>query len=176
MSTNLIKGDYAAVIRYLMPVCAFAAGVLAADLCRSLHRGIIHNTWHQTVVLAEMVCLFLVGFMPAEVNILANMIVSFSCAMQVETFRKVNGNPYASTMCIGNLRSCNSNLSQFIQTHSRKYLVNAMDYFLVIFVFAVGAGIGGNFSDDIGIHSVWICLPFLLIAYLLMFGKKEKAE
>lgn len=176
MSTNLIKGDYAAVIRYLLPVCAFAVGVLAADLCRSLHRGIIHNTWHQTVVLAEMVCLFLVGFMPAEVNILANMIVSFSCAMQVETFRKVNGNPYASTMCIGNLRSCNSNLSQFIQTRSRKYLVNAMDYFLVIFVFALGAGIGGNFSDDIGIHSVWICLPFLLIAYLLMFGKKEKAE
>ena len=50
MSTNLIKGDYAAVIRYLMPVCAFAAGVLAADLCRSLHRGIRQWCWQRWCV------------------------------------------------------------------------------------------------------------------------------
>lgn len=176
MSTHLMQGDFTGALRYLLPVCAFAGGVLAANFFKSKHRGLIHNTWHQTVVLAEMICLFIVGFMPLQVNILANMIVSFSCAMQVETFRKVNGNPYASTMCIGNLRSCNSNLSQFIQTKDRKYFVNSLDYFLVIAVFAIGAGLGGNLSAEAGIRSVWICLPFLLTAYLLMFMKKGDRE
>lgn len=172
MSTHLMQGDFRTAVRYLLPVCAFALGVLAANFFKSKHRGIIHHTWHQTVVLAEAVCLFLVGFLPLEVNTPANMIVSFACAMQVETFRKVNGNAYASTMCIGNLRSANSNVSQYLVTKDKKYLHNALDYFAVIFVFAIGAGIGGNLSARAGIRSVWVCLPFLLTAYLLMFIRK----
>ena len=35
----------------------------------------------------------------------ANAIVSFTCAVQVQAFRKIHGNVYSSTMCIGNLRS-----------------------------------------------------------------------
>ncbi len=31
---------------------------------------------------------------------MANALVSFACAMQVQTFRKVRGHAYASTMCI----------------------------------------------------------------------------
>ena len=41
----------------------------------------------------------------------ATVLVSFACAMQVQTFRKVNGYSYASTMCIGNLRSGTAALS-----------------------------------------------------------------
>ena len=45
---------------------------------------------------------------------LATVLVSFSCAMQVQTFRKVNGHSYASTMCIGNLRSGTAALSVYL--------------------------------------------------------------
>ena len=45
------------------------------------------------------------GFLPQEANTFANAVVSFVCAMQVQTFRKVRGHAYASTMCIGNMRS-----------------------------------------------------------------------
>ena len=43
------------------------------------------------------------------------IMVSFSCAMQVQAFRKVNGFAYASTMCIGNLRSGTDALSVFVR-------------------------------------------------------------
>ena len=43
--------------------------------------------------------------MPEEQNLIANALVSFSCAMQVQSFRKVASYAFASTMCIGNLRS-----------------------------------------------------------------------
>lgn len=45
------------------------------------------------------------GIFPNEMDLLANAMVSFACAMQVQAFRKVNGYAFASTMCIGNLRS-----------------------------------------------------------------------
>ena len=61
--------------------------------------------WRQLVVLGEVLLLFAVGFLPQSQNLLANAIVSFSCAMQVQAFRKVNGYAFASTMCIGDLRS-----------------------------------------------------------------------
>ena len=57
--------------------------------------------WRQLVVLGEVLLLFAVGFLPQSQNLLANAIVSFSCAMQVQAFRKVNGYAFASTMCIG---------------------------------------------------------------------------
>ena len=44
-------------------------------------------------------------FYPEQLNWLANGLTSFACAMQVQSFRTVRGSAYASTMCIGNLRS-----------------------------------------------------------------------
>ena len=64
----------------------------------------------------EILILACVSFIPQQFNTLANMMVSFSCAMQVQAFRKVAGNPYASTMCIGNLQKGTAALSAFLRT------------------------------------------------------------
>lgn len=172
MSTHLLGGEPSEAVRYLFPLLAFAGGVFAADAVKQKHKGIVMKTWKQTVVLIEMACLFAVGFMSSGINILANMLVSFACAMQVESFRRVNGNAYASTMCIGNLRSGTANLSSYLFTHERTYLVKAFDYFMVILVFACGAGIGGNICPRVGLASIWVCLPFLGAALLIMHREK----
>ena len=38
-------------------------------------------------------------------TMILNFAGNFVCAMQVETFRELEGSSYATTMCIGNLRS-----------------------------------------------------------------------
>ena len=48
------------------------------------------------ILLIEILILFAVGFMPGELDMLATVLVSFSCAMQVQTFRKVGGYSYAA--------------------------------------------------------------------------------
>ena len=67
--------------------------------------------WRQLVLLIEIAILTIVGFMPESLNMAATVMVSFSCSTQVQAFRKVNGFAYASTMCIGNLRSGTDALS-----------------------------------------------------------------
>ena len=105
MSTHLFAGDWAGVFRYFVPVISFMAGIFVAECVHRRYKCMEKVHWRQLIILAEIVLLFFVGFLPQEVNTFANALVSFVCAMQVQTFRKVRGHAYASTMCIGNLRS-----------------------------------------------------------------------
>ena len=104
MAVKLFAGKWGEALRYLIPLCAFALGIFVAEFIRLKLKRMQWLHWRQLVVLFEILLLFVVGFLPQELNLLANSLVSFSCAMQVQSFRKVNGYAFASTMCIGNLR------------------------------------------------------------------------
>ena len=89
-SAYLFEGAWDHCLRYLIPVLSFMAGIFAAEC---IHRRFKHMEkvhWRQLIVLAEMAILFAVGFMPQPLNTLANALVSFSCAMQLQTFRMLS--------------------------------------------------------------------------------------
>ena len=94
MAVHAFAGEWGRVLHYLVPLCFFALGVFAAELMHQKLQNLQRLHWRQLVVLCEIVMLFVVGFFPQEWNLMANALVSFACAMQVQTFRKVNG--YAS--------------------------------------------------------------------------------
>jgi predicted membrane protein len=89
--------------------------------------------------------------------------------MQVQTFRKVSGYSYASTMCIGNLRSGTAALSVYFREHKKDQLRQSLYYFGIILFFAIGAGIGGNLSAHYGLHTIWISDGLLCVSFVLMF-------
>ena len=130
--------------------------------------------WRQLIVLAEIILLFGVGFLPQSVNTFANAIVSFVCAMQVQTFRKVRGHAYASTMCIGNMRSGTEALCIYFHTRDREVLYKALTYFGVIGLFAVGAGLGTRLTDWLAEQGIWISCVLLAVSFLIMFVHEEK--
>ena len=132
--------------------------------------------WRQLVLAIEILLLFAVGFLPNEIDLLANAMVSFACAMQVQAFRKVNGYAFASTMCIGNLRSGMESLCAYGKTKDKKILRKSGNYFGIIFLFAVGAALGGHMIGYIGARTIWISCIILLISFLCMFIKEEKKE
>ena len=80
LSTNIMDGRWDKVLHYLVPLCAFALGVLAAEKMREHFQVMQRLHWRQLVVLGEVLLLFAVGFLPQSQNLLANAIVSFSCA------------------------------------------------------------------------------------------------
>ena len=98
MSTHLFAGDWAGVFRYFVPVISFTAGIFVAECVHRRYKCMEKVHWRQLIILAEIVLLFAVGFLPQSQNLLANAIVSFSCAMQVQAFRKVNGYAFALSL------------------------------------------------------------------------------
>mgnify|MGYP004461603057 FL=1 len=172
MSQHFMKGAWLEGIRYLLPLIAFAAGVFCAEQIQNRFRYAKRLHWRQGILLLEILILFGVGFMPEQLNMAATVLVSFACAMQVQTFRKVGGYSYASTMCIGNLRSGTAALSLYIREKRPEQLKQVLYYFGIILLFAIGAGIGGNLSGILGMYTIWISCGLLLISFLLMFSEK----
>ena len=172
MSQHLMMGDFKIALRYLFPLIAFALGVLVAERISHRYKNASRIHWRQIVVLVEIVILFAVGFIPVRFNLLATMLVSFACSMQVQTFRKVNGYGYASTMCIGNLRSGTESLSIYMREKKPEILKKALHYYGIILVFAIGAGLGGIMSLHIGIKAIWVSSLLLTVVFLMMFEEK----
>ena len=131
MAVKLFAGEWGEALRYLMPLCAFALGIFVAEFIRLKLKRMQWLHWRQLVVLFEILLLFVVGFLPQELNLLANSLVSFSCAMQVQSFRKVNGYAFASTMCIGNMRNGTEALCAYFHTREPEALRNALTLSLI---------------------------------------------
>ena len=146
MSQNFMSGEWIRGLHYLFPIIAFALGVFVAERIQKRLKYVKKIHWRQIIVLMELAILFVVGLIPDSYNMAATMLVSFACSMQVQTFRKVNGYGYASTMCIGNLRSGTESLSIYMREKKPEILKKALHYYGIIFVFAIGAGIGGILS------------------------------
>ena len=175
MSSHMFSGDWGICLKYLIPVAAFILGTFVAENIHYRMKMYEKIHWRQLILIAEIIILFGVGFMPSGINIAANALVSFVCAMQVQTFHKIHGHAYASTMCIGNMRSGTEALCAYIHTHDKVILRKAGTYFGVILVFAIGAGIGSFVTSHIGIRSIWISCALLLISFVMMFFNDENA-
>lgn len=172
MSQHFMNREWQIGLRYLFPLLAFVFGVFVAENVQNRFKYAKKMHWRQGILLAEIGILAIVGFIPNAYNMIANVMVSFACAMQVQTFRKVGGYSYASTMCIGNLRSGTAALSLYLRDKKAEHLRQTFYYFGIIFFFAIGAGIGGILSVCYGIHVIWISCILLFISFLLMFLEK----
>lgn len=176
LSQNLVDRNWQAALRYFSPLLFFALGVAMAECIRMRYQKAQKIHWRQLILVTEIVLLFAVGFFPNEMDLLANAMVSFACAMQVQAFRKVNGYAFASTMCIGNLRSGMDSLCAWLVGGNTKAFGKAMHYFAIIFLFALGAGLGSLALAPMGSRAIWLSCLLLFISFCLMFLKEDIEE
>ena len=176
MSANLFKGEFFHSVRYLIPLLSFMVGTFVAEHVHYKYKHFEKFHWRQMITLLEIVLLFIVGFISQRHNALANALVSFVCAMQVQTFHKVRGHVYASTMCIGNMKNAIVSLHAYLEQKDKKILEKSLIYFGVIFIFAIGAGIGSLLTHKLGEKAIWICCAFLTVSFLMMFVDLELKE
>lgn len=170
LGVHLARGMWTDALYYLFPILAFAAGVLCTELIKN-RIGSTGNQvhWRLPLLLVECLVITAVAFLPlGKADALANILISFTSAIQIESFRKFVGCACATTMCTGNLRSATENLFQWLRSHERPHLGKAFVYYGLIASFVTGAVISAVFSRFWSGHTVLIaCIP-LLSAFILM--------
>ena len=129
--------------------------------------------WRQIVLAFEIVMLAIAGLLPQSLNVVSNVLMSFACAMQVDSFRKFRGIPCATTMCIGNMRSGTELLCRYHITKDPELKRKSLHYYFIILVFAIGAAIGAVASQKFGNPAIWIAAGLMLLGFILMFVKEE---
>ena len=92
--------------------------------------------------------------------------------MQVSSFKKFRGIAFATTMCIGNIRSATEFLAKYHIEKNKEFIYKSLHYYGAIFIFAVGSSLGFIFSNFFGLVSIWIAALFLFIGFILMLAKE----
>ena len=167
---NFADGDFSNAVKYLWPVLAFAIGIVISDIING-KRDFIKIHWRQIAVLIEIIILIIVAFLPENYNSLANILTSFACGIQVESFRKIHGNSIATTMCIGNLRTATNNLVKFFSSREKGYLRKAFLYYGIIVMFVSGAIIESHLIKIFGEKAILLSPVLLAAALIIMFSK-----
>ena len=93
LGQNLAEKNWSGALHYLIPLLAFISGVYVAVRIQYLCKKNEKIHWRQIVLLIQIVLLFLVGIFPQSMNVAANAMMSFSCAMQVNAFQNFTAFP-----------------------------------------------------------------------------------
>lgn len=176
LGVYLSRWEWVEVLRYLAPILSFVIGIWIIEWTRRhLREGAIGLHWRQMVLVIEIIGLFLAALVPCgDKNEIATTLIAFVCSLQVDSFRKVNGNPYATTMCTGNLRSALIQLFLYGYEKQTNAGEKAGQYLWVIGWFMVGASIGAFLTNLYGGKAVFFCCAILLIAFFMMFRQTIK--
>jgi len=166
---HLAKGEWQLCGKYLLPIFFYALGVFAAEWISGRAPVSRRYNWHQLVIALEFLCLVPVVFVPfGEWDYAVNSLISFVCALQVQTFRRIQGLPFASTMCTGNLRSGAEAMFRALTGHNREELQKALRYFGVIGVFISGAAAGALILTSFGHYALLIAPAGLAAVFFLI--------
>ena len=177
---RLAEGDWRKALTYLLPILAFAFGVLTAEAVKRRYKSRqnrdINIHWRQIVVMVEIALVVVAAMLPQKLNPTVNIIISFVCAMQVETFRKVRGSAFATTMCTGNLRSGTEQFIIWQQTGDKTARKKMRNYYSIILIFILGGAIGTLSTHTLGEKALLLTLVPLLTVFFIMFIEEEREE
>ena len=170
---HLMNGEWRQALHYFIPIVSFSVGVLLVLAIRARMQKNRTLHWRQLVLVLEIVLLFVVAFLPQQMNMLANVLVSFTCAMQVECFRKIRGVTCATTMCTGNLRSGTELLWNYRRSGDPDQKRRGMHYIVVDLVFVAGAMLGALVTRFTAEKAVLTACVLLGAAFIAMFLEED---
>lgn len=177
MALNIAQGAWDKTFYYAVPIIAFLIGIFLTEYIRAVFLKYPKMHWRQIVILFEIISLLICAFIPCgKYDMIVTTLISFVCSMQVESFRKLHGNIFASTMCTGNLRSAADNLFVYIKTGDKTFKTRSFRYFLIVFIFMLGAVIGGFITKGVKAPAVLFCCLVLFIVFLMMFKNNGNTE
>lgn len=177
LGCNIAQGNKEKVIYYLIAICAFLAGVCMAKYIEYKCKETPIFIWTHITLGIEIIGIFIVMFIPAGTySFIANMIISFLCGLQVQGFRKVNGNNYSSVMFTGNLRSLADKFSSYLIDKERKVLESVVIYLGIVIAFVIGGWWGALTTNAYGIKAVGLIDIILSIVLIILYREHKQNE
>ena len=155
-------------LKYILPIATFALGIFISEFFKSKHyvKNYIRMV---TVLVFEVVTIAAIGLTGAYFrHDIVNSVISFVAALQVANFDKVDGNPIATTMITGNLKSSMINLAKYGTTKDVKYLYSFFKYILIITGFGLGVAFGFITIKYYKERSILLCEIFIIIAFVML--------
>lgn len=165
---EIAQGEYHRALRYVPSIASFVLGVIFNKYITNKIKNIKISNYINISLLIQIFVLVLIYVIP---NIYIFDIrpwgISFTCAMQFDSFRRVNSVPFASVFCTGNLRSMSEHLFRYFYNKENLSKINALTYIIIISVFLLGVIIGGVLSSILHQHAILVPIIILTLNLFL---------
>jgi uncharacterized membrane protein YoaK (UPF0700 family) len=171
LGIHIAKGELYASFAYLLPVVAFICGVIAAEAIKTHGGKIFRADWPFVALGFEIAVLFAIGLLPGKgADMPVTLTASFAASLQVSSFNRFANSSFSTTMCTGNLRLAVQTAHAGLVKKSKNDLYMSVRYWLIIFAFVIGAGVGAFVTAAVGARAIWFAAGSLAIAMgLLVF-------
>jgi uncharacterized membrane protein YoaK (UPF0700 family) len=164
-SASLFMRSWQEAIRFLPPIAAFLAAIWAAQALYlySAHRGVASP--YRAVLFLEIAVLTVLSLLPASTtDLLFTTSIAFAAAVQMQTFREVNGRNYCSTFTTGNLRTlAEASFFWCFRGYQREAARTVKDFATVVGAFLSGALAGGGTTKAFGNRALWVAIFLLFL-------------
>ncbi|AKB50726.1 hypothetical protein MSBRW_1473 [Methanosarcina barkeri str. Wiesmoor] len=176
MGIEAAAGDWRQAVLHAVPILAFMAGVIVAEMIKSPSMRLPIPESERAVLILETVVLFIVGFIPyTSPDIIVTVTISFVSSVQISSFRKLVGSTYSTTMVTGNLRSATQEAYIAFTKKDDESACRTVRYTTINLSFLAGAILGGLLTSFIGVKAVWIPV-IVLICSIILFNNERKDE
>ena len=174
---RMMNGNFKGALYSLIPIIAYVAGIFVAGICRRRIPSGKRLHWRQLLIMAEIVILAGMGLLSVDTpKPVIVTVISFICSMQVASFDKLDGMPYATTMCTGNLRHMTENFLSYAIDKNKTGMKKGMRYLCVIVSFVFGGLIGAWCTSVIKTHAIWGCCGALTLVLIYLLVKPSKEQ
>ena len=173
MALKVCEGKFFEAVNYLIPIISFAVGVAICEIIKYRKERINMIHWRQILVLFEIFAFIVVGFMPQEMNRVANSIISMISGIQFATFPKIRGTAMATTMCTGNLKTGTQNMYRGIKTGDKSAIEKGLYYYVCIQVFILGTTIGYFAVKLMAEKAIFLAALAMINIFIMMFKEFE---
>jgi uncharacterized membrane protein YoaK (UPF0700 family) len=162
---------------HVPPIVTFMLGVaLAHALAQPTVREVVRRPT-RLVLGAEIIVLAVVGSVPGHIPVgIVPGAISFVSAVQVSTFRSLNGVKYTSTISTGNLRDLTASLVKWRVSHDSAAGHDATILGCIVTSFAVGAAVGGLCTRLIGHPAAWVPAAVLIAVLITLVNETWRLE
>lgn len=167
---GLASGEGMSALRYLVPIMFFIVGVILSELLKGIRKNESGSFWgHCCIICTEIILLVFVGCLPAFFSdMIVNALISLVAAIQFNSFRKMEGLPFATAFCTGNLRSMTEYLHKYLFKKDRHAIGICFKYLLFIVSFVAGVLAGYYMTAIFAGHSIFISAGVLALLAVYM--------
>ena len=169
LSTHLFEGDWGQALRYLVPVLAFLLGIYIAECVHRHFKRMEKVHWRQLIILAEIVLLAAVGFLPETLNVVVALYpIFFAMSIQWSSFGGARGFYSSTIFSTNNTKQAALSLARHLCAREKGQLRRMWFYVSTILSFHVGAAAAYFAVELWEIKASLGALPFILWAYFMV--------
>ena len=162
------QGDFHRCLDFLFPILSFCLGVLCSLAIEEYFERQKKPYTRRGVLCVEILCMIVIAFLPNTefFDVLANILVSFLCAMQMQTFQIFHKKVIATTVGTGNLRKGIESLYRSVRNKDSGKRKAAGEFFFILLMFIGGVMLGTLVAEYLSVRAILVPACFLLAAVL----------